>query len=189
MNDAEVVTRSLGLIADFPQYEPSMTLLRLGGQDAAKRALACWKRHVLIPAALQIESGWMQDQSQKWTLQHCTLAGGPFAASNFESVLQTAVWDRCTWRYYRMWCLARMTGNVPFGILGSRGQRHAGRCQLCSDADFSLQHLLYECAGITFRPAWTAEGEVLRMTTDLAKLQAKILYLGRAVTFAWSRLK
>ena len=190
MNDAEAVTRNLNLIADFPQYEPSMTLLRLGGQDAAKRAVVCWKRQVLMPAVWKIESAWFQQQAQKWTLRHCTWAGGPLAASNFGSALLSVVWDRCMWKYFRMWCLARMTDNVPFGILGSRGQQHIGKCPLCedADADLSLQHLLYECAGVTFRPAWAASREILHVTTDLTALQAKILFLGRVVTFAWSRL-
>ena len=190
MNDAEAVTRNLNLIADFPQYEPSMTLLRLGGQDAAKRAVACWKRQVLMPAVWKIESAWFQQQAQKWTLRHCTWAGGPLAASNFGSALLSVVWDRCMWKYFRMWCLARMTDNVPFGILGSRGQQHIGKCPLCedADADLSLQHLLYQCAGVTFRPAWAASREILHVTTDLTALQAKILFLGRVVTFAWSRL-
>ncbi|CAE7657221.1 unnamed protein product [Symbiodinium sp. KB8] len=70
MNDAELVTKMLAPRADFAQHEPSMALLRLGGHDAAKRAVACWKKDIFMPAARCLDGIWFQKQAQKWTFGH-----------------------------------------------------------------------------------------------------------------------
>ncbi|OLQ11896.1 hypothetical protein AK812_SmicGene4236 [Symbiodinium microadriaticum] len=191
MNDAELVTKMLAPRADFAQHEPSMALLRLGGPDAAKRAVACWKKDILMPAARCLDGVWFQKQAQKWTFGHCNWATALWTTDrHLDSVLQTVVWDRCTWRYFRMWLLARMTNMLPFGMLDHRGHREQDMlCPLCESTTASLQHLLHDCEGVTFRPDWAGDRRVLDATRNSNELQAKILFLGRVVCLAWSKTR
>ena len=89
-----------------------------------------------------------------------------------------------------MWILARMTNMLPFGILDPRGHREQDMlCPFCKSTTVSLQHLLHECEGVTFRPDWAGDRGVLDATRNPNELQAKILFLGRTVCLAWSKTR
>ena len=119
LNDAEIITKKLVPSSDFNGYAPSLTILRLGGKDAAKRAVDCWKKQMVMPAALKLEHEWfLQQRGQGWILGRCGWRAGPTAATMGPSFLEKSVpWDRWTWKYLRMWILARLTDAVPFEIL------------------------------------------------------------------------
>ena len=99
--------------------------------------------------------------------------------------LQWAPWGRTLWRFYRAWCLARVTGCLPWSIWGRGGNpRSLDSCPLCGTLGADLRHAVACCPGLskyrTHIPVCCPD--VLRWalapTEDLESLRPRVLLVG-----------
>ncbi len=110
----------------------------------------------------------------------------------FRASLRWAPWGKTQWRFFRAWCVARITTRVPLAVWGHGGlPLELNPCPLCSARSADLAHLVGECASTTkYREegSWASSSEVLKWCLegagDMADLRARVRLLGLSVSAA-----
>ena len=93
---------------------------------------------------------------------------------------------RTTWRFFRAWIVARVTGSFPLPLWGCGDISPVlGCCALCGERLVGLKHLLAACAGTAqlraeFPSPVLADvtGWCLDGTADTEELPLRVRYLG-----------
>ena len=116
-----------------------------------KQQVKAWKDRVVAPAVRRKEDEWFLEQVSKLNssalIPYSELL--PLRAA-FPNRQRWAPWGRTMRRFYRAWCIARMTGGLP--MVAWEG-RNGGiplmlePCPLCGAASVDLVHLVAVCTG------------------------------------------
>ena len=77
-----------------------------------------------------------------------------------------------TWKYYRVWACARMTGSWPFPVVGG-GEFlcEVDECPYCGHASATIVHVLVSCIGTEVLRA------ELRTTTTMPPIKVEALFM------------
>ena len=185
LNDAEVIMLGLGITDVFGV--DGWRRLDRSQQKLCKAALKAWKHRVVLPAIWRTESEWFYEQLAKLNndglIPYIDLL--PLRRP-WSLAVRWAPWGSTMWRFYRAWCISRVTGSVPMMVWG-RGEAavELESCSLCGLRGVGLWHILVECRELLSHrvdlphgaraglPAWALES-----CESVPELELRVRYTG-----------
>ena len=148
LDHARMLSVELGVYPDFTEFTALDDSVR-GDPIARRRVVTLWKHKVVWPALRRMDDQWFKAQLEAIPavspLHYGLLAPRrlPFATG-----LLWAPWGPTMWRFFKLWCIARITGWIPLA-LGDRPVVVASLewCPLCGCEGVDLVHVVACCSG------------------------------------------
>ena len=114
----------------------------------------------------------------------------PWALSNLDlklmQLLTPACWSKAMWLYARIWMAARVSGKLPFAILGRPDLERSLHCLHCGEA-LCLQHVVAQCSSLTTEKNGCSWPGALEPSHDYAVQMARMRSVGSLI-MAYVRL-